>query len=798
MKINQPVTQNEVHFSDDELIVSKTDLKGVITEVNHTFVKISGFSEAEVLGQSHNIVRHPDMPQEAFADFWRNLKSGRPWAGMVKNRCKNGDFYWVFATVTPLTENGKAFGYLSVRSKPTRQQVEVANGYYRLFREGKAKGLAINQGRIIKNTLFWKINAALQNLNIRARLASLIGLSVFMATVLIAQGLIGLNDSQKGLKSVYEDRMIPFRDLAMINELFLDNKFAMQLFVSKFANAGNDEKLRQTLSEQTITSVEKNISQIDGLWQGYMATKLTPEEKKLADQFAESRGKFVSEGLKPSLEALKAGQYEEALKLTTVIETLYPPVDEFLEALKKLQTEMGESEYKIGLERFETAQSTSIISLSAAVAILIWLGLVIARSITRPLFQAIDVFGKISEGNYNTPIDVTGDDETSKVLFSLKAMQTKLNNDVAEIRRIVEDAVNGDFSTKMSLAGRQGSNLQIAQLLNQLSDTTEVGLKDVSRVANALAHGDLTQTIDKEYPGLFGETKDGINGTVEALSRIVADVLSSTNQLMNASEQISITSQSLSKASSEQASSVEDTSASIEQMAASINHNTENAKITDGMAAKASREAGEGGVAVKQTVEAMKIIASKIGIIDDIAYQTNMLALNAAIEAARAGDHGKGFAVVAAEVRKLAERSQIAAQEIGELAESSVNTAETAGNLLDDIVPSIVKTSDLVQEITAASLEQSTGVNQINTAMNRMNQITQQNASASEELAATAEEMTAQTEQMQSLMSFFRIENFNTHENTASINPKHLTDRTKPSSQSHADVAFDLKRYEKF
>jgi methyl-accepting chemotaxis protein len=180
--------------------------------------------------------------------------------------------------------------------------------------------------------------------------------------------------------------------------------------------------------------------------------------------------------------------------------------------------------------------------------------------------------------------------------------------------------------------------------------------------------------------------------------------------------------------------------------------------VTDGMASKAAKEATEGGEAVKETVTAMKSIAGKIGIIDDIAYQTNLLALNAAIEAARAGEHGKGFAVVAAEVRKLAERSQVAAQEIGELAGGSVDMAERAGKLLDEMVPSINKTSDLVQEITAASEEQSAGVGQINTAMSQLNQITQQNASSSEELAATAEEMSSQAEQLQQAMSFFQLE----------------------------------------
>lgn len=283
-------------------------------------------------------------------------------------------------------------------------------------------------------------------------------------------------------------------------------------------------------------------------------------------------------------------------------------------------------------------------------------------------------------------------------------------------------------------------------------------LKQAAAVAEQLAEGNLNARIEAGSKDETGMVLNAMQNMVGKLSHIIGEVRNAADNLASASEEVSATAQSMSQATSEQAASVEETSASIEQMSASINQNTENAKVTDGMASKAAKEATDGGESVQQTVVAMKKIAQRISIIDDIAYQTNLLALNAAIEAARAGEHGKGFAVVAAEVRKLAERSQVAAQEIGELSSSSVDMAEKAGNLLNEMVPSINKTSDLVQEISAASEEQAAGVAQINTAMTQLNSVTQQNASSSEELAATAEEMSSQAEQLQQAMSFFTLD----------------------------------------
>ncbi|GFO56004.1 chemotaxis protein [Geomonas sp. Red276] len=289
-----------------------------------------------------------------------------------------------------------------------------------------------------------------------------------------------------------------------------------------------------------------------------------------------------------------------------------------------------------------------------------------------------------------------------------------------------------------------------------ISRMISIPLRRGVEVAQAVAKGDLTHSINLDRKDEVGILAAALNEMVAKLQEIVGEVKSASDNVASGSQQLSSGAEELSQGASEQAAAAEEASSSMEEMSSNIRQNADNAIQTEKIAQKSAKDAIEGGKAVQETVAAMKDIAGKINIIEEIARQTNLLALNAAIEAARAGEHGKGFAVVASEVRKLAERSQKAAAEISELSSSSVDVAEKAGQLLAMMVPDIQRTAELVQEISAACREQDTGAEQINKAIQQLDQVIQANAGASEEMASTAEELSSQAEQLQTSVSFFK------------------------------------------
>ena len=283
-------------------------------------------------------------------------------------------------------------------------------------------------------------------------------------------------------------------------------------------------------------------------------------------------------------------------------------------------------------------------------------------------------------------------------------------------------------------------------------------LNEVLSFANAIAEGDLTQTIGYDKKDEIGRLFAAMEAMLNNLKKTISEIHAVSSSVSAGSQQLSATAEQLSQGAAEQAAAAEEASSSMEQMASNINQSAENATETEKIATQGAESAQVSGDSVNHAVEAMKDIAEKIFIVEEIARQTNLLALNAAIEAARAGEHGKGFAVVAAEVRKLAERSQIASAEISELSTSSVEIAESAGKLLNQILPNIQKTAELVQEISAGSSEQRTGAEQINAAIRQLDQVIQQNAHVSEEIATTAGDLADQTIVLQQTVGFFKLE----------------------------------------
>jgi methyl-accepting chemotaxis protein len=350
-----------------------------------------------------------------------------------------------------------------------------------------------------------------------------------------------------------------------------------------------------------------------------------------------------------------------------------------------------------------------------------------------------------------------------------------INSGLKKIQVVTEGIAIGDLNQNIEIK----TNDEIRDLVDTINVMTG-NLRNTASLADQIANGDLTVTpkplSDKDTLGM------SLEAMVERLRGVVADALAASDNVSSGSQQLSSGSEQLSQGATEQASSAEEASASMEEMAANIKQNADNAAQTEKIARQSAKDAEASGDAVNKAVGAMRTIAEKISIVQEIARQTDLLALNAAVEAARAGEHGKGFAVVASEVRKLAERSQAAAAEISGLSGETVKVATEAGDMLTRLVPDIRKTAELVSEISAACREQDIGASQINEAIQQLDKVTQQNAGASEEMSATSEELAAQAEELQASIAFFRVDN-------AAASAGHVA-RPAQQTSAHRPVAY--------
>ncbi len=429
MRINMPINNVERQVNENDYLVSKTNPKGVITYVNQPFIDISGYSKQELIGQAHNLIRHPDMPPAAFKDFWETIQQGKPWSGLVKNRAKDGSFYWVYANVAPIYEAAQITGYMSVRTRPSREQIQQAELLYREMREGRSK-FKIEAGELIPANWFGHIKQMTRSFAIKSRINVISLLAVISLALMGGWSLWGDYQSKERLRAVYEDRTLALIDLSTI----LDALSHMRINALIAFNSNNT-----TIAKERSADTEQLDRVFNENWLRYFNTSLTAEERNIAEKFYQSaevyrlsRQKSINLSVIGDFEAARTHAAQDA-------GPKYNTAHSLLVDLFDIQEKQTEKEFKAAIERFESLRNTTIAMILLFIAIYLYLTKLLHRAINLPLASVSAIFRKIAAGDYTNQVTIVNHDEIGCLTESVQMMQTRAGAEIDEIKRVAAE-----------------------------------------------------------------------------------------------------------------------------------------------------------------------------------------------------------------------------------------------------------------------------------------------------------------------------------------------------------------------
>jgi len=694
VKINLPVTQKEVPFPKGKYIVSKTDLKGAITYANEAFVELSGFTRDELIGKNHNLVRHPDMPPQAFQWLWDTVKENHPWTGIVKNRAKNGDHYWVRAFVVPVRKNDQTIGYMSVRTEPSRDEVRQAEELYKKLNETKAK---------LNTKGSW-----LQNLSIKARLAAIMAAMALMIAGGAVVGVGGIAMTDQELEAAYSEHLEPSLNVATMVELMGDNRSQMLLGLQHDPSSPF-VKMHDHPVDKHIDATTKNREVMEQARAEYLKHNLDPEEKRLSDAFFAARDIYSQEGTSKVREALKAGDFHRANELIlTKMNPLYKDVQEKAAALQKYMVDSGRRDYRDARQRFELIRFFGIGGTLVAMLLIFVAAMFLIRAIVKPMYEAIRHFDHISQGDLTDDISIEGRDETGRVLSSLAAMQVHL--------KVMLDEIHVAARTIDQKCGQ----LQVGMI--EVVSQSEMQHDRVQSVASATE--EFTQSVKEVAESAVGTANAATSSQtiVQSSQENMQKSMASTSRVVDAVQGSSAT--------------IADLNQAILKIGAITQTIKEIADQTNLLALNAAIEAaraGEQGRGFAVVADEVRKLAERT--------TTSTVDISAMVQEIQSVTH--------AAVSSMGD----AVHEV----EEGIGMMRASGDSLNEITATSRELTDMAQHIAAAAQQQAVASEEVSSNMEQVASLIESNVETARRARNDTEELVHTAEELERLISYFEI-----------------------------------------